>query len=93
MILIQPLFIVFMGVVPSLCLRVGYTTMMTVSLVYLYSVPASDVQWWHLCFPALCVEKAWTSQVLIILNLSIAFSDILPVMMLVAFTLVGGDLT
>jgi len=41
MILIQPLFIVFMGLVPSLCLKVGYTTMMTVSLVYLYSVPAS----------------------------------------------------
>lgn len=39
LILIQPLFLVFLGVVPSLCLRLGYTTMMTVSLVYLYSAP------------------------------------------------------
>lgn len=65
LILIQPLFLVFLGVVPSLCLRLGYTTMMTVSLVYLYSV-------------------------LILLNLTIAFSATLPLMMLLAFTLVGG---
>ena len=39
------------------------------------------------------VRRAWISQVLIILNLSVAFSDLLPVMMLVAFTLVGGNLT
>lgn len=45
MILIQPLFIVFMGVVPSLCLKYGYTTMMTVSLVYLYSVIISELPW------------------------------------------------
>ncbi|CAE7455259.1 unnamed protein product, partial [Symbiodinium natans] len=38
LILIQPMFLVFLGVVPRLCLRLGYTTMMAVCLVYLYSV-------------------------------------------------------
>ncbi|CAJ1378764.1 unnamed protein product [Effrenium voratum] len=38
LILIQPLFLVFFPLVPALCLRVGYSTMMTVSLAYLYSV-------------------------------------------------------
>ena len=37
LILIQPLFLVFFPLVPALCLRVGYSTMMTVSLAYLYS--------------------------------------------------------
>lgn len=32
------------------------------------------------------------NQVLFILNLSIAVTDMLPVLMLVAFTLIGGDL-
>ena len=41
LILIHVLFAVFFPIVPSLCLRFGYTTMMTVSLVYLYSVPWS----------------------------------------------------
>ena len=38
LILIQPMFLVFLGVVPRLCLRLGYTTMMAVSLLLLVGI-------------------------------------------------------
>eukprot|EP00439_Symbiodinium_sp_Y106_P045132 s2229_g5.t1 len=65
LILLQPLFLVFMGIVPSLCLRLSYTFMMPACLVYLYTV-------------------------LILQQLTIAVSDVLPIMMFLAFTLMGG---
>lgn len=65
LILLQPLFLVFMGIVPSLCLRLSYTFMMPACLVYLYTV-------------------------LILQQLTIAVSDVLPIIMFVAFTLIGG---
>ena len=65
LILLQPLFLVFMGIVPSLCLRLSYTFMMPACLGYLYTV-------------------------LILQQLTIAVSDVLPIMMFLAFTLMGG---